>query len=94
MHSLSPTGVVRANLAISLMPQEVAQSYADTHGLCVLALDEPWAQRRFAICFRDEQGLSRAARLLLTHLQIQSAAGEAQAACDSPTMHGIDQTRP
>jgi DNA-binding transcriptional LysR family regulator len=66
--------VVRANLAISLMPQEVAQSYADADGLCVLALDEPWAHRRFAICFQDEESLSTAARLLLTHLQIQSAA--------------------
>jgi DNA-binding transcriptional LysR family regulator len=66
--------VVRANLAISLMPQEVAQSYAATYGLCVLALDESWAQRRFAICFRDEANLSTAARLLLTHLEIQSAA--------------------
>lgn len=65
--------VVRANLAISLMPREVAQSYADMHGLCVIALDEPWAERRFAICFREEETLSTAARLLLDHLEMQSS---------------------
>ena len=66
--------VVHANLAISVVPQEVAQPYAATHELCVIPLEESWAQRRFAICFRDEASLSAAARLLLAHLQAQSAA--------------------
>lgn len=61
--------VVQANLAISVMPREVAEPYADAHGLCVLPLTDTWARRRFAICFRDELGLSSAARLLLAHLQ-------------------------
>lgn len=61
--------VVRANLAISVVPQEVAQPYAVTHDLRVVALDEPWAERHFAIIFKDEPGLSSAARLLLVHLQ-------------------------
>jgi len=60
--------VVRANLAISVIPGEVAEAYARTYGLRVLPLVEPWAQRRFAICFRDEAALSAAARLLVNHL--------------------------
>jgi DNA-binding transcriptional LysR family regulator len=60
--------VVKANLAISVVPQEVAQPYATAHNLRVIALDEPWARRGFAICFRDEAHLSPAARLLMAHL--------------------------
>ena len=60
--------VVRANLAISVVPREVAEPYAATYGLRVLPLVEPWARRRFAICFRDEAGLSAAAQLLVKHL--------------------------
>jgi DNA-binding transcriptional LysR family regulator len=68
--------VVRANLAISVVPQEVALPYALAHNLRVIALDEPWAERHFAISFKDEQSLSSAARLLLAHLQTCSAAAQ------------------
>lgn len=61
--------VVRANLAISVVPQEVALPYALAHNLRVIALDEPWAERHFAISFKDESSLSSAARLLLAHLE-------------------------
>lgn len=60
--------VVRAGLAISLVPREVAQGQAAAFGLCVIPLAEPWAQRRFIICFRDAQALSPAAQLLVEHL--------------------------
>lgn len=58
--------VVLANLAISVVPMEVAHAYA--HGLRVIPLNDPWAQRRFAICFRSEAQLSPASRLLVEHL--------------------------
>lgn len=67
--------VVRANLAISVVPREVAEPYAATCGLRVLPLTEPWAQRRFAICFRDETGLSAAAKLLVGHLAAKGLPG-------------------
>ena len=67
--------VVKANLAISVVPQEVAQPYATAHNLRVVALDEPWAQREFAICFRDEASLSPASRLLMAHLIHQAMEG-------------------
>lgn len=66
--------VVRANLAISVVPREVADPYARTFGLRVMPLTDAWARRRFAICFRDEAGLSAAARLLVKHLADSSAA--------------------
>lgn len=60
--------VVRAGLAISLVPREVAEIHARAYGLNVVPLAEPWAQRRFIICFRDAQALSPAAQLLASHL--------------------------
>jgi DNA-binding transcriptional LysR family regulator len=60
--------VVRAKLGICVVPAEVAAPYAQTYSLRVIPLTDAWAQRRFALCFRDEQALSPAAQLLLGHL--------------------------
>jgi DNA-binding transcriptional LysR family regulator len=60
--------VVRAGLAISLVPREVAQVHAHAWNLKLVPVAEPWAQRRFIICFRDAQALSPAAQLLADHL--------------------------
>jgi DNA-binding transcriptional LysR family regulator len=64
--------VVRAGLAISLVPREVAQEAAANYGLQLVALNEPWALRRFIICFRDAASLSPAAQLLVEHLAGQA----------------------
>ena len=60
--------VVRANLAISVVPREVAEPFAATAGVRVVPLSDAWAQRRFAICFRSAKGLAPAAQLLVQHL--------------------------
>lgn len=60
--------VVRANLALSVVPREVAEPYASVYGLRLVALDEAWAQRRFVVCFRHLDTLPQAARMLLDHL--------------------------
>lgn len=60
--------VVRARLAITVMPREVAEPYAGIHRLRVIPLTDPWAKRRFALCYRDERSLAPAARLLVDHL--------------------------
>jgi DNA-binding transcriptional LysR family regulator len=60
--------VVHAGLAISLVPREVAEPAARAMGLRLVALSEPWAQRRFIICYRDAQSLTPAAQLLVEHL--------------------------
>jgi DNA-binding transcriptional LysR family regulator len=64
--------VVRAGLAISLVPLEVAETYTQAYGLKTIALTETWAERRFIICFRDGQALSPAAQLLVAHLASRS----------------------
>ena len=58
-----------ANLAICVVPREVADAYLEIYGLRCIPLDEPWARRRFAICYRDGDSLSAAARLLIEHLR-------------------------
>jgi DNA-binding transcriptional LysR family regulator len=67
--------VVRANLALSVVPEEVATPFAIAYGLRVMPLTDVWAQRRFAICCRDEAGLSKAAGLLLGHLRAVAGGG-------------------
>jgi len=60
--------VVRAGLAVSLVPREVAEPMAAPYGIKLLPLDEPWAERRFIICFRDLASLTPSAQLLLDYL--------------------------
>ena len=62
--------VVRAGLAISLVPREVAVG-AIAANLKLLALAEPWAERRFIVCHRAA-ALTPAAQLLLDHLAAQA----------------------
>ena len=64
--------VVRAGLAISLVPREVAEGPAAAYGLRIIPLAENWAQRRFIVCYRDAETLTPAARLLVEHLAAQS----------------------
>jgi len=64
--------VVRAGLAISLVPREVAQEHVASLGVQIVALDEPWAERRFIVCYRDAESLTPAAQLLVEHLTSQT----------------------
>lgn len=65
--------VVGANLAISVVPQEVGEPYARTLGLKIIPLAEAWAGRRFAVCYPDFDTLQPAARRMVEHL-VNSAA--------------------
>jgi DNA-binding transcriptional LysR family regulator len=60
--------VVCAGLAISLVPREVAHNLAAQLALRLVPLAEPWAERRFIVCYRDVQSLTPAAQLLVEHL--------------------------
>jgi DNA-binding transcriptional LysR family regulator len=60
--------VVRAGRAISVVPREIAQLYADSWGIAIVNLSEAWAERRFIICYRSLESLAPAARLLLDAL--------------------------
>ncbi len=71
--------VVRARLAICVLPVELAQPYAGNNGLVVIKLADDWARRRFAIATRDDKTLPPAAALLVAHLQAAAVAAEAPA---------------
>ena len=60
--------VVRAGLGIAVMPQEIAASPAEVMGLKVIPLQDEWARRRFTICYRDRETMSKAALMLLDFL--------------------------
>ena len=60
--------VVRAGLAIALVPREVTRLYADAYGLAVLPLHERWSRRRFVLCHRGSDALTPAALKLLEFL--------------------------
>ena len=60
--------VVRAGLAIAVVPREVTGGHVHAGALQVLPLDEPWTRRRFVLCHRGEEVLAPAARLLLDYL--------------------------
>ncbi|MDB5850363.1 MAG: transcriptional regulator, LysR family-like protein [Rhodoferax sp.] len=60
--------VVATGLGISVVPREMAEAQAAARGLRLVPLVEPWAQRRFVVCFQNEASLPLAARMLLEHL--------------------------
>lgn len=64
--------VVQADLALAVVPVEVAGIYAGAVGLRVVPLADAWARRQFIVCFKDQATLSIAARLLLEHLAYRS----------------------
>jgi DNA-binding transcriptional LysR family regulator len=65
---------VRANLGLAIVPREVVEPVSASFGVQVIPLTDSWAQRRFAICFRDEASLSPAARLLVDYLVRQATS--------------------
>jgi DNA-binding transcriptional LysR family regulator len=60
--------VVRADLAIAIVPREVTSLNAQAWGLKIIPLQEAWARRRFVLCHRGEETLTPAALLLLEAL--------------------------
>ncbi len=59
---------VRAGLGVAIVPKEIAAVSEGSARMKIVSLDESWAKRRFAICYRDVGQLSPAARLLVEHL--------------------------
>ncbi|HEU0230022.1 MAG TPA: LysR family transcriptional regulator [Burkholderiaceae bacterium] len=60
--------VVAANLAISIVPSEVGESYKNTLGIKIIPLRDVWATRRFAVCYQTIGTLQPAARRMVQHL--------------------------
>jgi DNA-binding transcriptional LysR family regulator len=69
--------VVAAELGVGVVPLGVGRRSA--LDLRLLPLEDGWAERRFAICFRDLDSLPPASQRLVEHLQLRAADAEAQA---------------
>jgi len=63
---------VRADLGLAIIPSEIAAPVAQALGIRAVPLRNDWAQRRFAICSRDFDALSPAAKLLVDYLQARA----------------------
>ncbi len=66
--------VVRADLGISIIPREIAQTYQGIFDLRIIPLTDAWARRKFFICRRANEKLPKAAQLLVDYLASASAA--------------------
>jgi DNA-binding transcriptional LysR family regulator len=71
--------VVAANLGISVVPEEVGQSYTRIMNVRLVPLSDAWAKRRFIVCFRAFDALQPAAQRMVEHLVARAAAGDAKA---------------
>lgn len=70
------TRIVAANLAIAVVPREVAGPAVQALGLRLVPLSDAWARRRFVICTRRGAPLSATGRLLVTFLRERAAEAE------------------
>lgn len=66
--------MIQAGFGVSILPEGGARPYADSMGLVIRPLDEPWAERPLGICLRDLQTLSSASRLFVAHLLRRDAS--------------------
>lgn len=69
--------IVAAGLGLAILPREAITPTASATGLVVVPLADPWAMRRFAICWRSDETLSASARVLVEHLGQRAAASAA-----------------
>ncbi len=67
------------------MPREIAFVYADAVGLRMVPLVDRWAERQFVVCFRDEDSLPMASRLLMTYLTSSARPQELEGSDRSAT---------
>lgn len=68
--------VVAAGLGISVTPRQVALRSERLRDLSVVPLNDAWAKRRFAVCFRDPEDLSPAASRMVEFLASKASEGE------------------
>ncbi|WCM91741.1 LysR family transcriptional regulator [Acidovorax sp. NCPPB 2350] len=61
--------MVSAGLGVGVLPRGSARLYQGSLPLRTVALAEPWARRRLALCVRSVEALSSVARLLVDHLR-------------------------
>jgi len=65
--------VVAANLGVSIVPLEVGKRGAGGLDVRMVPISDAWAERMFAICFRQFELLPAASQRLVEHLQARAA---------------------
>ena len=73
--------VVAAGLGIGVIPRQVTRGFNERHGIKVIPLTDAWAQRRFAVCFRERAALTPAALRMVEYL---AARSETASVSDAP----------
>jgi DNA-binding transcriptional LysR family regulator len=58
-----------SGLGVAIVPLATAQLYAESAGLRIVKLDEPWAEVPMDICTLEEASLTPSVRLVLNHLR-------------------------
>lgn len=66
--------IVAANLAVAVVPREVAQPIMRTLDLRAVSLSDSWAQRQFVVCMRGRADLTVSARQFVDTLLDRSIA--------------------
>jgi DNA-binding transcriptional LysR family regulator len=69
--------VVAAGLGIGVIPRQVTRGFNERRGIKVIPLMDAWAQRRFAVCFRDRTALAPAAVRMVEYLAARSESSSA-----------------
>ena len=65
--------VVAANLGVSVVPRRGRRApMRRSRGISVIPLNDAWAERSFAICFRQHEALQPASQRLLAHLEARA----------------------
>jgi DNA-binding transcriptional LysR family regulator len=65
--------VVAANLGVGVVPLEVGRRGAAGLDVRMVPISDAWAERSFAICFRQFETLQPASQRLVAHLQARAA---------------------
>jgi DNA-binding transcriptional LysR family regulator len=71
--------MVAAGIGIGILPADCAKLYVPSLGLCLLKLNEPWAERQLLIGVRRLDALAPAARLFVNHILAGSMASRNRA---------------
>lgn len=73
--------MVEAGLGAAVLPQNVVQPFVDGGRLRMIALKDPWAERRMQICIRSLDALPQIGQAMVRHLQQRSAQASPRPSC-------------
>ncbi|OZI66187.1 LysR family transcriptional regulator [Bordetella genomosp. 11] len=72
--------MIEAGVGIGVVPQSIARRHARSMSISLIALNDPWAERKLKICVRALADLPPFARALVERLMADAAAASAERA--------------